>query len=147
GSDEAPGLGSVVTRTVRIRQMIVPLARARDRLRSLKDRLEQLDESKRVLKRLDYERAGHERRNIQDEVKSVQREFRPTRQPTRARTGTEIGVTPNTGSRIGTSAPTGTGIGRTPPAGLGIGITPPSGTEIGETPTSGPGIGDSSFNR
>jgi len=147
GSDEAPGLGSVVTRTVRIRQMIVPLARARDRLRILKERLEQLDESKRALKTLDYERAGHERRNIQDEVRSVQREFRPTRQPTRARTGAEIGVTPNTGSRIGTSAPTGTGIGRTPPAGLGIGITPPSGTEIGETPTSGPGIGDSSFNR
>ncbi len=147
GSDEAPAIGNVVSRTVRIRQMIVPLARARDRLRSLKDRLEQLDESKKLLKRLDYERAGHERRNVQDEVKSLQREFRPTRQPGRALFGMGIGVTPNTGSRIGTSGPTGTNIGSTPPAGLGIGITPPSGTEIGETPTSGPAIGDSSFNR
>lgn len=157
GGDETAAMGNVVTRTVRIRQMIVPLARARDRLRSLKDRLEQLDESQRVLKRLDYERAGHERRNIQDEVKSVQREFRPTRQPGRALTGTGIGVTPNTGSRIGTPGQTGTNIGSAPSAGLDIGITPPSGTEIGETPTSGPGIGssatsgtaigDSSFNR
>lgn len=157
--------------------LIVPVARARDDLRELKRRIGQLSDAKDRLEELNYERAGRERRKIQDAEDSLGREFVPRRGPSRAATGAEIGGTGPTGPEVGAAAPTGTTIGQSAPTGTGIGIQPPTlgelvdtppgiernrdntltltnpvttgtvGPSIGVTPPTGPEIGNSSSNR
>lgn len=140
-----------------LRELIPPVARARDELRVIKKRLERIGEAEETLPTLDFESAGRARRRIQEEEEAIKKEFRPTRPPEAPSTGMEIGVTPSMGPAIGTVPPTGTEIGTAPPTGLAIGVTPPTGKEIGQTPRTGfetgttgrvgPAIGDSSLNR
>lgn len=154
------------------RELIPPVARARDELQSLKGRLERLGESKEKLDTLGYESAGRARRKLQEEEQAIQKEFRPTPPAESARTGTEITDTslPN---RVGTTSgntslpnTTGTEAGTStlPSAtGLDIGKTPETGKQIGDTTLPnrtgfetesttvpkrvGPNIGDSSLNK
>ncbi len=140
-----------------LRGIVQPIAQARNQLRALKKRLQQIGESKKKLKTLGYESAGRERRKIQEQEESMTREFRLTIPPAAPATGTEIGVTPPMGPEIGTSPPaggeigtpasTGAEIGSTPSTGREIGQTPPTGFEIGSTGRAGPAIGDSSLNQ
>jgi hypothetical protein len=155
-----------------LRELIPPVARARDDLAVLKARLERLGASKEKLDTLGYEAAGRERRRLQGEEESLQKEFRPAKPPDSARTGTNITDTtvPN---RIGitsgdTTLPNTTGTDAansslTPSTGADIGVTPQTGPQITdttlpnrtgfETETStlpkrvGPNIGDSSLNK
>jgi hypothetical protein len=160
----------------RTQALISQLAEARQRLVLLKHRVEALGKSKEKLDELDYEQAGRERRKIQEEERSISKEFLPApRRPT-APTGTEIGGTAPTGTGIGQSAPTGTAVGKTAPTGSEIGTTPPTlgelsgtesgtersrdnsltttqpvtsgkvGSDIGSSAPTGPDIGNSSLN-
>lgn len=90
-----------------LRELIPPVARARDDLQALKARLDRLGASQEKLETLDYESAGRERRRLQGEQESLQKEFKPTRPPDAARTGTGISDTtvPNrVGPNIGDSS-------------------------------------------
>ncbi len=155
-----------------LRELIPPVARARDDLQALKARLDRLGTSQEKLETLDYESAGRERRRLQGEEESIQKEFKPTRPPDAARTGTGISDTtvPN---RVGTTSSdtslpntTGTDVGSntfSPSTGTDIGVTPQTGNQISdttlpnrtgfETETTtlpkrvGPNIGDSSLNK
>ncbi len=86
-----------------VKEMIRPVAQARDDLRKLHQRMNDLARSKGKVDNLDYEAGGHERRRIQEEEQAIRREFRPTAPPESARTGTEIQDTsiPN---RVGTKS-------------------------------------------
>lgn len=86
-----------------ISQIIRTVAQARDDLRQLKSRLNQLGESMEKADKLDYETAGKVRRRIEEEKEAIAKEFRFRRPPDSARTGTEIQDTtvPN---RIGTKS-------------------------------------------
>jgi len=149
-----------------LREIIPPVAQARDNLKTLKSRLEAIEKAQEKVDELGYEAAGRERRRIRDEEEAIKKEFRPTLPPESARTGTEIGDTtlpnrpgtlsqdttvPNvTGTDFGsTTSPssTGTDVGTTPPTGTDIGQTPPTGFEIGTTGRVGPAVGDSDLNK
>ena len=84
-----------------VREIVRPVAQARDDLRTLHQRLQGVAEARGNLKTLEYEEAGKEQRRIQEQEEALKREFRPTAPPESARTGTEIHDTtiPN---RVGT---------------------------------------------
>ena len=138
-------------------EVIPPVAQARDALRKLKQRLEQIRESQEALELLDYEAVARERRRLRELEESIIAEFRPRKPLAAPPTGTEIGVTPAMGPEIGAVPPTGPAIGVAPPTGMDIGVTPPTGREIGQTPPTGfevgttgragPEIGESTLNR
>ena len=146
--------------------LIVPVAQARDELRALQHKFDQITDSKGRLNDLSYEQAGRERRNIEEREQSLGREFSPKRRPSRAPTGTDIGRTAPTGPTVGGSGPSSSGIGKSGPTGTAIGTPPPTLGELVDTPpgadrnreqsltttqpvstgTVGPDIGNSSFN-
>lgn len=149
-----------------LKEMIPPVAQARDNLKTLRARLEAIEKGREKVDELGYEEAGREQRRIRDEEEATKKEFRPTLPPESAKTGTEIGDTtlpnrpgtlsqdttvPNvTGTGAGsTTLPSSTGVdvGTTPPTGTDIGQTPPTGFEIGTTGRTGPSVGDSSLNQ
>jgi hypothetical protein len=160
----------------RTQALISQLAEARERLGLLKNRVEALGKAKDKLDELDYEQAGRERRRIQEEERSISKEFAPKKTRPNAPTGTDIGGTAPTGTGIGQSAPTGTDVGKTAPTGSEIGNTPPTlgelsgtepgpernrensltttqpvtpgrvGSDIGNSSPTGPDIGNSSLN-
>lgn len=80
-------------RGMTLREIIPPIAQARDDLHKLKKRLEGLGEAKDKLGTLGYEDAARERRRIRHEEDSIPNEFRPARPPASARTGAEIDST------------------------------------------------------
>ncbi|HJU04459.1 MAG TPA: hypothetical protein VJ692_04850 [Nitrospiraceae bacterium] len=154
--------------------LVVPVLRARDKLRTLVTRLQHLDASKTKADSLDYEDAARKRRMLQEAEDAIAEDFHPTSEPGRAATGTDIGRAAPTGPDIGAPGPTGTRIGTMEPTGTDIGSTPPTlgevvgtppskrgggsltttdpvtegavGAEIGTTPSTGPAIGNSSLN-
>src|SRR5438105_4935862 len=93
GGNEVPGtrpkLGTIA-RQWTISEIVGAVARARDDLRKLKVRLEQLGESMDKVDTLGYEAAGKERIRIEQEKESIAKEFRAKRPPESARTGMEI---------------------------------------------------------
>lgn len=148
-----------------LKEIIPPVAQARDNLKGLKARLKALEKAKEKMDDLGYEAAGREQRRIRDEEEAIKKEFRPELIPESARTGTEIGDTtlpnrpgtlsqdttvPNvTGTDFGNTtsrSSTGTDVGTTPPTGTDIGQTPSTGFEIGTTGRVGPAVGDSTLN-
>jgi hypothetical protein len=146
--------------------LIVPVARARDKLRALKAKHQGMTDAKESMQNLDYEQAGRQRRRVQDMEESIGREFAPTRQPSRAATGADIGQSGPTGPSVGSSAPTGPSIGTKAPTGTAIGNQPPTLGELVDVPPGmdrnrensltttkpvtsgrvGADVGDSSFN-
>jgi len=73
-----------------ISEIVGTVARARDDLGKLKNRLERLGESMDRLNSLDYEAVGKERARIEEEKQAIAKEFRSKRPPESARTGMEI---------------------------------------------------------
>jgi hypothetical protein len=137
-----------------IQELVAPVEQARDDLRAIRKRLEQIREAEDKLEaqELDFFTFHTERRKLQDELAAIPLEFQPPKRPGGPPTGVEIGVTPPmgpeigavppTGPEAGTVPPTGREIGTTPPTGKEIGVTPPTGKEIGTTPPTGPEIGE-----
>jgi hypothetical protein len=89
GPGKSPKLGTFA-RQYTLSEIVGTVARARDDLRKLKTRLEQVAESKQKIDTLDYETAGRERRRIEEEEDAIAKEFRAKRPPSSARTGMEI---------------------------------------------------------
>jgi len=89
GPGKSPKLGTFA-RQYTLSEIVGTVARARDDLRKLKIRLEQVAESKLKVETLDYEAGGRERRRIEDEEDAISKEFRAKRPPASARTGMEI---------------------------------------------------------
>lgn len=114
--------------------LVVPVVQARNKLRLLKIRLEQLDTSQRKMNSSDYEESAKQRRMLEETEQSITKDFRPNQEPARALTGTDIGRSGSTGADIGRSAPTGSKIGNSSRTGSHIGTTPPTLGEIVETP-------------
>lgn len=154
--------------------LVIPIAEARTKLRLLHDRLKQLNTFREQVGGLDYEQSSKERRLLQESEDSISRDFTPTRHPSRALSGTDIGKTGTSGVNIGHSATSGPEIGAASSTGSNIGATPPTleemsettpfnrpatslgttepvirgkvGREIGSTPRTGESIGNSTLN-
>jgi hypothetical protein len=142
-------------RGMTLKELIVPVARARGELAMLRKQLEQLGA---LMEQQDASN-GEARREtpvIQDIEEAMEQAPRPRGLPSGAKTGIEIGVSPSVGRDIGKAPSTGpvigaeglTGprIGVNPRTGREIGATGPTGFEIGVTGRAGPDIGESTFN-
>ena len=155
--------------------LVVPVVQARNKLRMLKIRLEQLSASREGINPADYEESAKQRREVEETERAITKEFQPSKEPSRALTGPDIGREGATGTDIGRSAPTGSQIGTSSRTGSHIGTTPPTlgeladapfaertgtpvntmqpvirgtvGPEIGTTPPTGSSIGDSTLNK
>jgi hypothetical protein len=119
----------------RNQSLIVPVARARDELRDLKRKTNQLLDAKDRVEESGFEQAGRERRKAQDLEDSIKRDFVPKRGPSRAATGADIGQSGPTGTSIGTPGNTAAGSSLNPRVGPEAGAGPPSrvGTEAAGT--------------
>ncbi len=143
-------------RGMTLREMIPPVASARQQLHLLHKQLEDLGQSMERGENLDSEEATRERSAIQDMEDAISRGVRPTPSPSGAKTGAEIGSSSSVGKDIGKTSTSGTAIGAegltgprigvNPKTGREIGATGPTGFEIGETGRAGPGIGESPLN-
>lgn len=148
---------SLASRGIMLREMISPVARARTDLKTLRTRLEEINERSSRQNTLDFEEAGREANAIREIEESVERDIHVPTQTGNAKTGTEIGVAPSAGPGIGRSPKTGTEIGLEGLTGQDIGTSPRSSTdigtsgttgfEIGTTGLAGAAIGDSSLNQ
>lgn len=66
------------------------VARAREDLLRLQDRLDKLNEAQQSLKEVDYETSGRVKAQIQEDEEAIKNEFKANRPPSAAPTGTEI---------------------------------------------------------
>ncbi len=99
GPGQAPKLGTFA-RQWTLSEIVGTIARARDDLGKLKDRLKALDRAIDKVDQLDYEQAGRAKRNVEEEREAIGREFRSKRPPASAKTGGEIGNS-NLPARVG----------------------------------------------
>lgn len=128
-------------RGITLTAIMTPVARARDELRQIRQRLEQLRAAEERLATHDFYTVWRERRRMREELESFVQGLQRPRLPAGPPTGTEIGGTPPHGPEIGVVPPTGPEIGTVPPTGREIGTVPPTGKEIGQTPPAGFEIG------
>lgn len=99
GTGVGPKLGTFA-RQYTLSEIVGTVARARNDLFSLKDRLEKLKESQQGLGEADYERSGLVKQQLQDEEDAIRKEFTSKKPPSSAPTGMEIQDT-SLRSRIG----------------------------------------------
>ncbi len=147
---------SLASRGVILRELIPPIAKARADLRTLRTRLEQIEQSTHQRNSASLEEAGRESQTIHAIEESIHRDITAPSLPTGPRTGAAIGAAPATGPIIGKSPTSGAAIGRDGTTGQDIGASPKSGGDIGrsgatgfaigETGRAGPLIGESELN-
>lgn len=89
GPAQGPKLGTFA-RQFTLSEIVGTVARARDDLFSLKERLERLNEVKKGLGEVEYERSGAVRLQVEEEEEAIRREFQSKRPPPSAPTGMEI---------------------------------------------------------
>jgi hypothetical protein len=89
GPGQSPKLGTFA-RQWTLSEIVGTVARARDDLFALKDRLESLHKSREGLAEVEYERSGGVKLQIQDEEDAIKREFQAKKPPASAPTGMEI---------------------------------------------------------
>jgi hypothetical protein len=89
GVGKSPKLGTFA-RQFTLSEIVGMVARARDDLFALKERLERLNESQKGLGEVEYERSGAVKLQIQDEEETIRREFQAKKPPASAPTGMEI---------------------------------------------------------
>ena len=139
------GIGSELKklRGFTVQQLLAPVEQARDDLRAIRKRLEQIQEAEDKLEKqeLDFFTYHTERRKLQEQLDAIPRDFQAPRRPVGPPAGMEIGTTPPMGPEIGTTPPTGPEVGTPGTTGPAIGTTPPTGKEIGTTPPTGKDIG------
>jgi hypothetical protein len=148
---------SLASRGIMLRELIPRVAKARGDLKTLRARLEKINDMTNRRDTLSFEEAGRESQRIRDLEESIERDIVAPKLPRSARTGADIGVAPAAGPSIGRSPKTGADIGREGLTGQDIGVSPKSsrdiggsglsGFEIGATGRAGPGIGESSLNQ
>ena len=148
---------ALASRGIMLRELIPRVAKARGDIKTLRARLEKIEQLSHRRGEVGFEEAGRVSRQIRDLEDSIERDIRAPKLPAGAKTGPEIGVAPAAGPSIGRSSKTGDEIGREGRTGRDIGVTPktsheiggsgPTGFEIGATGRAGPGIGESSLNQ
>lgn len=89
GPGEAPKLGTFA-RQFTLSEIVGTVARARDDLLRLWQRLKSLSDLQQSLEEQDYETAGRTRLLLQEEEEAIRREFRPQHLPSSAPTGMDI---------------------------------------------------------
>ena len=99
GAGRAPKLGTFA-RQFTLSEIVGTVARAREDLFKLQDRLEKLTEGQQKLGDVEYERSGQSKLQIHDEEDAIRKEFRAKRPAAAAPTGMEIQDT-TLRSRIG----------------------------------------------
>lgn len=99
GAGAAPKLGTFA-RQYTLSEIVGTVARAREDLHRLQERLDKLSEAQKELKEVDYERIGLIRTQIQEEEEAIQKEFKAKKPPSSAPTGMDIQDT-TLRSRIG----------------------------------------------
>ncbi len=99
GPGAAPKLGTFA-RQYTLSEIVGTVARARQDLARLKDRLEKLNEAQQGLSQVDYERSGRATLQIHEEEDAIKKEFKSKKPPSSAPTGMEIQDT-TLRSRIG----------------------------------------------
>jgi hypothetical protein len=99
GPGVAPKLGTFA-RQFTLSEIVGTVARAREDLLRLQDRLEALNKAQENLKEVEYESSGRARVQIQDEEEAIKREFQTKKPPPAAPTGMDIQDT-TLRSRIG----------------------------------------------
>ena len=99
GAGVAPKLGTFA-RQYTLSEIVGTVARARNDLFSLKNRLEKLAEARQGVEGVDYERSGRVKQQLQDEEDAIGKEFSSKKPPSSAPTGMEIQDT-TLRSRIG----------------------------------------------
>jgi len=147
---------SLASRGIMLRDMIPPVAKARTDLKTLRARLEKINDLSNRLDSLSFEEQGREARRIREIEESIEKDIHAPKQPESAKTGVDIGVAPVAGPKIGRSSKTGSDIGQegltgqeigaSPKSGRDIGGSGPSGFDIGATGRAGPSIGESTLN-
>jgi hypothetical protein len=147
---------SLASRGIMLRDMIPPVAKSRADLKTLRARLEQINELSNRLDSLSFEEQGQEARRIREIEESIEKDIQAPKQPRSAKTGVDIGGLPAAGPSIGRSPKTGSDIGQGGLTGQEIGASPRSsreiggsglsGFEIGATGRAGPSIGESTLN-
>lgn len=142
GPDQSPKLGTFA-RQWTLSEIVGTVARARDDLKKLKKRLEELAEAKATVDTLDYEAAARERRRIQEEEEAILKEFRAKTPPASARTGMEISNT-TLPTRIGGDIEN-TTLGSSFGADIGYTVSPYSDVREGLHPRRGQDIQDTSL--
>jgi hypothetical protein len=148
---------SLASRGIMLRELLPRVAKARGDLKTLRARLEGINDLSSRRDSLDFEQQGRASQNIRELEESIERDIHAPKLPGSAKTGTGIGVAPSAGPAIGRSPKTGTDIGQEGVSGQDIGATPkssrdiggsgPSGFEIGATGRAGPAIGESPLNQ
>lgn len=99
GPGVAPKLGTFA-RQFTLSEIVGTVARAREDLLRLHDRLEKLNDAQQNLKDVDYESSGRARLHIHEEEEAIKREFQTKKPPSSAPTGMDIQDT-TLRSRIG----------------------------------------------
>jgi hypothetical protein len=99
GPGVAPKLGTFA-RQFTLSEIVGTVARAREDLLRLHDRLDMLNKAQENLKEVDYESSGRARLQIQEEEEAIKREFQTKKPPSAAPTGMAIQDT-TLRSRIG----------------------------------------------
>ena len=99
GPGQSPKLGTFA-RQFTLSEIVGTVARARDDLFSLKQRLEKLNAAQQSLGETEYEASGRVRLQVQDEEDAIRKEFKSKKPPSSAPTGMEIQDT-TLRSRIG----------------------------------------------
>jgi hypothetical protein len=99
GAGVAPKLGTFA-RQYTLSEIVGTVARARNDLFALRDRLEKLKEARQDLEGVDYERSGRVKQQLDDEEDAIRKEFSSKKPPSSPPTGMEIQDT-TLRSRIG----------------------------------------------
>ena len=89
GPGQSPKLGTFA-RQWTLSEIVGTVARARDDLSALSERLSRLNEAQQNIGLVDYEAGGRERLRLQDEEDAIRQEFRFKKPPSSAPTGMEI---------------------------------------------------------
>lgn len=89
GAGVAPKLGTFA-RQFTLSEIVGTVARARNDLRSLKERLDNLREAQQGVDKAEYEQSGRMRQQIEDEQEAIKKEFDAKKPPSAAPTGMGI---------------------------------------------------------
>ncbi|HEY5626823.1 MAG TPA: hypothetical protein VIR79_02660, partial [Nitrospira sp.] len=103
---------SLASRGIMLHEMIPPVAKARADLKTLRARLEKINEISNQRGSLSFEEDGREARRIQEIEESIGNDIRAPKLPGSAKTGADIGIAPAAGPSIGRSPKTGADIGK-----------------------------------
>lgn len=99
GAGQSPKLGTFA-RQFTLSEIVGTVARAREDLSRLQERLNKLNAAQQGLSEIDYESSGRARLHIQEEEEAIKKEFKAKKPPSSAPTGMEIQDT-TLRSRIG----------------------------------------------